>query len=1051
MPSSGTRGNTILSHASGAKPARSVPLRSRLLTIALAGILPLALVAGLGLVSIVNDQRQMAKQRSLEATRLAATAVEIELVRSLNVLQALSQSSLLEDGALDSFAEMIRRVLPTVPSWHSLLIITPQGEVIRRISLHESPRSRLIAEPYSFAELMRTGEPQVGNMAQGLDGRWGIPLRVPVKIGGEVRYVLTAVLEPNAVVDVISNRRLPEGWVTTVLDAQGMRIARSHRNAETLGQPASETLAELLEHDRAEEGMGMTTTVEGTSVFTAFVRLSPSNWVVATGVPTADVQAGAIRAFTLYGGGLLLSLLLAVAAALFATRRINVPMRQLRRAAQAIGKGQTVNETPDSEIEEVREVGRALAAAAQARQASEAERDSMLARLALAQEDLTEQVSDLKALQALGNQLLQLPTLDAQLQEIVEVLCELHGADHGLLSIRETDRSLRVHASKGFTPPSLEQVNGRPSGVGVDEAAVREGRRVSVADTEADPAFAELVPLARAEGFRSVHSTPIRHSDGSVLGALTVLLAENRLPTERETRLADLASGLAAVFIDRARAQTKAGMFEQRLRVALDSSTVPFSILSTVHDATGQVIDFLLAFINPTGAAALRGTVEELTGRRLTEVLGPDANVQALETLVAVATFQQPHDLEMRSTAFGGDRWVRLVATPYEHSVAVWFADVTQAKHQEQAILEADRRKDEFLATLAHELRNPLAPIRLAAGLFGTPGASEAQKQRSQQIIERQVRHMALLLDDLFDISRITLGKLVLRKESLDLGAVIEAAVETARAKIEAKQHALTVELPAQPILLEADPLRLEQILVNLLNNAAKFTAQGGQIRISATRLGETATVSVIDNGVGIAREHLKLIFERFAQVPTSRAQVNTGLGIGLALARGLANLHGGDIRVSSAGLGQGAEFKLSLPALAAPQPNWPRTEPVRAADNKRCVLVADDNRDIAETMAEVLRLEGHDVHLAFDGNEAFERYQQLHPEVVLLDIGMPGLRGDEVARMIRSQPSAFHVRLVAITGWGQPSDKENALAAGFDVHMTKPVDIARLIALVGA
>ena len=403
----------------------------------------------------------------------------------------------------------------------------------------------------------------------------------------------------------------------------------------------------------------------------------------------------------------------------------------------------------------------------------------------------------------------------------------------------------------------------------------------------------------------------------------------------------------------------------------------------------------------------------------------------------------------MRSTAFASERWVRLIATPFEHRLAVWFADVTKSKRQEQAILESDRRKDEFLATLAHELRNPLAPIRLAAGLFGSPSASEAQKLRSQQIIERQVRHMALLLDDLFDISRITLGKLMLRKESLVLRTVIEAAIETARAKIEAKQHELIVELPEEPILLDADPLRLEQILVNLLNNAAKFTAQGGQIRVRAALKEGTATVSVADNGLGIAREHLQLIFERFAQVPTTQTQVNAGLGIGLALAKGLATLHGGDIRVSSEGVGLGAEFELSLPALAPPRRE---AQPVKADESgahTRRVLVADDNRDIAETMAEVLRLEGHDVHLAFDGFEAFERYRQLEPEVVLLDIGMPGLRGDEVARMIRSSDS--RVRLVAITGWGQPSDKENALAAGFDVHLTKPVDIAQLIALVGS
>jgi signal transduction histidine kinase/HAMP domain-containing protein len=1039
-----------LNQASGAKPARSVPLRSRLLAIALAGILPLALVAGLGLVSIVNEQKQLAKQRSLEATRLAATAVEVELRRSLDVLQALSQSQMFDGDDIDGFSDMVRRILPLVPSWYALLIITPEGEVLRRISLNDPPVSGTIAEPRSFAELMRTGEPQVGNMGLGPGGVWGIPLRVPVEVQASTRYVLTAVLKPESIAQVITNRRLPPGWVTTVLDARGVRIARTQRHLETVGHSASPTLAQLLQNNPADEGIGTSMTMEGSSVYTAFVRMNPSRWVVATGVPTDVVEAGAARAYTLYGGGLLLSLIFAVAAALFATRRINVPMRELRRAAQAIGRGQSF-QAPISEIDEIREVGRALASAAQARLASEAERDSMLSRLELAQQDLTQQVSDLEQLQALGNRLLQLPTLDAQLQTIIDVLCKLHDATHGLLALSDGASPLRIHASKGFSAASLELMDDLEPGLGACGAAVQDGLRVVVTDTEADPRFTELRAVSRIEGLRSAHSTPIRHSDGSVLGTLTVHLKEARPPTEREIRLADLAAGLAAVFIDRARAQTKAGMLERRLQVALNSSTVPFAILSPHLDEAGELYDFRLDFINPTGAESLQGMVVELTGRRLSEVLGPNANPQAMDTLVAAATQQRTRDVEMRSTAFASERWVRLIATPFEHRIAVWFADVTESKRQEQAILESDRRKDEFLATLAHELRNPLAPIRLAAGIFGSPAASEAQKLRSQQIIERQVRHMALLLDDLFDISRITLGKLVLRKESLDLRAVVEAAVETVRAKIEAKQHELVVHLPAGPILVQADPLRLEQILANLLNNAAKFTANGGRIRISATLDGETAFISVADNGLGIARENLKLIFERFAQIPTAGMQVNSGLGIGLALARGLANLHGGDIRVSSAGLGLGAEFTLSLPALAIAQSGGQRGEHSGVTIRTRRILVADDNRDIAETMAEILRLEGHEVHLAFDGIEAFERYQQLEPEVVLLDIGMPGMRGDEVARMIRAHSANAGVQLVAITGWGQPSDKENALAAGFDIHMTKPVDIARLISVVGA
>ena len=1032
-----------MNHATGAKSVRSVPLRSRLLTIALAGILPLALVAGLGMLSIVSEQTELAKQRSLEATRLAATAVEVELSRSLNVLQALSQSPLLDDGDIDGFADMVRRVLPSVPSWYALLIVSPEGEVLRRVSLHNPPASRTIAEPRSFAEVIRTGIPQVGSMSKGPGGVWGVPLRVPVHQGDTVHYVLTAVLRPQGVADVIANRRLPAGWVNTVLDSNGLRIARSLNHEETLGMPASPTLAAILQENSGEEGIGLSMTMEGNSVYTSFVRLQPSGWVVATGVPTEVVEAGATRVYTLYGGGLLLSLVFAVTAALFATRRINVPMRHLRRAAQAIGQGQAF-QAPESEIEEIREVGRALESAAQARLSSEAERDNMLSRLELAQQDLTQQVSDLELVQDLSNRLLQMPALGDQLQAIIDALCTLHGAAHGLLALSDGSAALRIHASRGFSVASLAIMDEAQPGLGACGIAVQKGERVVVTDTEAAPCFSEFVSVARSEGFRSVHSTPIRHSDNSVLGTLTVQLKEARSPTEREIRLADVVAGLAAVFIDRARAQTKAGMFEQRLQVALNSSTVPFAVLSPHRNPAGEVDDFCFDFINLTGASSLRGTVDELTGRRLREVLGEAANPQALKTLLEVARFQQPRDLELRSTGFDSERW------PFEQRLAVWFADVSQAKHHEQEIRESARRKDEFLATLAHELRNPLAPIRLAAGIFGSAAASDAQKLRSQQIIERQVRHMALLLDDLFDISRITLGKLVLRKEQVDLRTIIEAAIETAREKIEAKQHELVVALPANPIVLDADPLRLEQILTNLLNNAAKFTPNGGCIRITATRDGDTAKVSVIDNGLGIAREHLRLIFERFAQVPVAGTHINSGLGIGLALAQGLAKLHGADLRVRSEGLGHGAEFNLTLPVLPASTAGASRDVSESVTLNKRLVLVADDNRDIAETMAEILRLEGHEVHLAFDGIEAFERYLQLKPEIVVLDIGMPGQRGDEVARMIRAHPTGANVRLIAITGWGQPSDREQALAAGFDIHMTKPVDLSQLIEIVG-
>ncbi len=306
---------------------------------------------------------------------------------------------------------------------------------------------------------------------------------------------------------------------------------------------------------------------------------------------------------------------------------------------------------------------------------------------------------------------------------------------------------------------------------------------------------------------------------------------------------------------------------------------------------------------------------------------------------------------------------------------------------------------------------------------------------------------MALLLDDLMDISRITLGKLMLRSEPVDLRKVVEAALETAGAKLEAKQHQVLVQLPDTPVMINGDALRLEQLITNLLTNAAKFTAEAGHIRIELKRQDGRAQVLVSDDGRGIDPEHLGLIFQKFAQVaPTHQS---TGLGIGLALARGLAQLHGGDIEASSAGLGQGSQFVVHLPLLEEQALPLPDRKAQAQGSAPRSILVADDNRDIAETMAELLRLEGHQVHLAFDGIEALDAFQRIRPQVALLDIGMPGLRGDEVARAIRALPDSREVVLVAITGWGQPKDKEASLAAGFDCHLTKPVDLGELLAAI--
>lgn len=1034
--------------AATVKQSRPVSLRRRLLAIALAGILPLAAIAALGLAEIIRGQREATERRVLEVTRLAATAIEVELGRSHSVLLALAQSPLLDQQDFTAFGELIRRVLASAPSWHTVVVAAPDGRVIMRVARDGRITSNTLrlADPASFERVLATRKPQIGLLSQGADGIWGVPLRVPAERDGEVRYVVSASVNPASIMDVINTRRLPASWVTTVLDTNGHRVARSLHNRQTLGQPPSPSLAKLLGERRQAEGTGVADTIEGVRTYAAFVRLQSAGWVVATGIPTREVEAAAAKAFLIYGGGLLLSLALAIAAARLSAVRISAPMRQLRLAAQALGNAEPPD-LPESDIHEIQAVSRALGDAVAARRYSESERDEVLRRLELTQEELTQQVADLQTLQLLNQQLLELPTLEAQLGAILDVLCQFHAADHGLVSLLDGRKPLRIAAARGYAADTIAQLNQLlPT-----EASTfcLSTERLVIADTETDPRYTDYVGLARAEGFRAVHHVPLRSSSGSVLGALSVELAQPREPTTRECRLADVCAALAAVFIERERARSEAGESEYRLRVALDSSTVPFCIISPVSSLHGPIRDFRCDFVNPIAASTLKLPVQRLLGARLRPLIRRVDRGAVFRLCVEVVTRQQSGEAELSLLVDGGERWFTIVATPFQHSVAIWFSDITERKRQQSLLQEADRRKDDFLATLAHELRNPLAPIRQAAAIAGSADASEAQKRWSSDIIERQVQHMVLLLDDLLDISRITLGKLTLRRQRVDLQQVVEAALETTRPMLEARGHRIQVAMPAQPIPLLADPLRLEQIFSNLLTNANKFTGPGGNIRIDVTLEEEQVAVVVADDGAGIAARDLDSIFQMFTQLAPSGEGNATGLGIGLALARGLAQLHGGNITVASAGLGCGSRFTVTLPracpeaGAAAPLPR----RHGRAAGLR--ILVADDNRDNARTLAELLRLEGHEVELAFDGEEALDGYRQQRPEVVLLDIGMPRRRGDEVARAIRAMPEGEAVLLVAITGWGQDRDKAEALAAGFNHHLTKPVDIGELLAIV--
>jgi PAS domain S-box-containing protein len=372
--------------------------------------------------------------------------------------------------------------------------------------------------------------------------------------------------------------------------------------------------------------------------------------------------------------------------------------------------------------------------------------------------------------------------------------------------------------------------------------------------------------------------------------------------------------------------------------------------------------------------------------------------------------------------------------------------DITRLKNTERALIEADRRKDEFLATLAHELRNPLAPIRNAVRILDSDVADERQRKWGREVIARQVQRMSLLLDDLLDVSRITRGQLELKKDYVDLRSVIGVAVETARPLIDARQHTLTVQLPAESVRLEADPLRLSQVIGNLLTNAAKYTDPGGKVTLTAKLGNAELQIAIRDSGIGLSPESIPTLFNMFSQVNSAIDRAEGGLGIGLALVKGLVALHGGRVEARSDGLGRGSEFIVHLPQkLLAPRDVVVPEAPTGAANasvvRRARVLVVDDNRDAAESLAMVLNFAGYQSTLAFNGAEALALAARERPDAAIIDIGMPGMSGREVARRMRLEAWGKNAVLVALTGWGQEQDKQADFAAGFDEHLTKPVD----------
>jgi PAS domain S-box-containing protein len=439
-------------------------------------------------------------------------------------------------------------------------------------------------------------------------------------------------------------------------------------------------------------------------------------------------------------------------------------------------------------------------------------------------------------------------------------------------------------------------------------------------------------------------------------------------------------------------------------------------------------------------------------------ILHPDDRPLCRDVWYNAVRTGQPYQIEYRfqDRRTGDYRWFLGRALPVRDEagrVVRWFGtctDINDQKEAEEALKEANRRKDEFLAMLAHELRNPLTPIRAGLHILRMPQADGATVDRVQEMMEQQVHHLTRLVDDLLDVSRITRGKIVLRKETVDLAAGVGHAVETVRPLLDSQHHTLTVSMPPEAVHLEADPTRLEQILVNLLNNAAKYTRPGGHVSLTVESANGTAVIRIRDTGVGMSADLLPKVFDLFTQADRTLDRSQGGLGIGLTLVHRLVQLHGGSVEAHSEGPGQGSEFVVRLPALRKPteEPEAVREETPGRNGSLR-VLVVEDDAEVAQMLEVLLELWGHEVRVVCDGPTALVAYRTYQPEVVLLDIGLPGMNGYEVARQLRQQPGRKRPLLVAVTGYGSNEDKRQAHRVGFDLHLTKPIEPQQLEALL--
>lgn len=527
-----------------------------------------------------------------------------------------------------------------------------------------------------------------------------------------------------------------------------------------------------------------------------------------------------------------------------------------------------------------------------------------------------------------------------------------------------------------------------------------------------------------------------------IIDGRKLVLESNRDVTEKRRTEMELK-------VLRHEAERRLRISEERFRAVQEASPDGFTVLAAVRDESGSIVDFTWVYANEAAAGMVKRPRDWLLGRRVLEIQPGNRQSGIFDRYVRVVETGEPWVSEIDYEYDGLDVFARLAVARVGDGVAISTIDLSERRRAEEALREADRQKDEFLAMLAHELRNPLAPIRNASDLLARILPPEPRAQSVIEVLQRQVAHLSRLVDDLLDVSRITQGRIELKLATVDLAEIIIQAVESVRPSVAERSQDLQVLTHGGSLYVNGDVPRLVQCLVNLLSNAIKYTDRRGRILLESRAEARQAIIEISDNGSGIAPGLLPRIFDLFVQGEQTLDRSQGGLGIGLSLVKRLVEMHGGVVSARSAGLGHGAVFTVRLPLAQPPDGEAEPIAPIKALPRR--ILVVDDNVDAANTLVMMLRLDDHDVEAVHRGQDALDRIPAFRPEIVLLDIGLPEMDGYQVARQVRKLSGTGRIRLIALTGYGQADDRARAVDAGFDDYLVKPVESSALQARISA